>query len=258
MLEIVVADIRFVARFEEEAAPADRGRVPAPAPVRGAGSSTAAGAASRTGSRSATSSSASAPRTRRATRARRAAALPGGRQRDGAPLPVRRCSFASKAGPLAGNHFATIVEGGEQLRELGRLHALGGRAGRSLFDASASRPTAQRGREHVDGERDVLVARQLVGRVADARRSGCARRASRSRRRVTASTPASWPAPDGSSTAASPSRSSSSRSTARSPSSSATGAVARLGLEPECLEQARRAAPRRARERRRSAGRGRG
>ena len=29
-------------------------------------------------------------------------------------------SFASKAGALAGNHFATIVEGGPTLRELGR------------------------------------------------------------------------------------------------------------------------------------------
>jgi hypothetical protein len=29
-------------------------------------------------------------------------------------------SFASKAGPLAGNHFATVVEGLERLRELGR------------------------------------------------------------------------------------------------------------------------------------------
>ena len=29
-------------------------------------------------------------------------------------------SFASKAGPLAGNHFATIVEGNENLPELGR------------------------------------------------------------------------------------------------------------------------------------------
>jgi hypothetical protein len=30
------------------------------------------------------------------------------------------CSFASKMGPLAGNHFLTIVEGREQLKELGR------------------------------------------------------------------------------------------------------------------------------------------
>jgi len=29
-------------------------------------------------------------------------------------------SFASKAGPLAGTHFATIVEGSENLRTLGR------------------------------------------------------------------------------------------------------------------------------------------
>jgi hypothetical protein len=29
-------------------------------------------------------------------------------------------SFASKAGALAGNHFATIVEGGENLRDLGK------------------------------------------------------------------------------------------------------------------------------------------
>jgi hypothetical protein len=30
------------------------------------------------------------------------------------------CSFASKMGPLAGNHFLTITEGKEHLRELGR------------------------------------------------------------------------------------------------------------------------------------------
>jgi hypothetical protein len=29
-------------------------------------------------------------------------------------------AFASKAGALAGNHFATVVEGSENLRELGR------------------------------------------------------------------------------------------------------------------------------------------
>ncbi len=30
------------------------------------------------------------------------------------------CSFASKMGPLAGNHFMTVVEGREHLAELGR------------------------------------------------------------------------------------------------------------------------------------------
>lgn len=31
------------------------------------------------------------------------------------------CSFASKMGPIAGNHFLTIVEGRENLSELGHL-----------------------------------------------------------------------------------------------------------------------------------------
>ena len=30
------------------------------------------------------------------------------------------CSFASKMGQLAGNHFLTVVEGGEQLMDMGR------------------------------------------------------------------------------------------------------------------------------------------
>jgi hypothetical protein len=30
-------------------------------------------------------------------------------------------NFASKAGPLAGNHFATVTAGGENLRALGEL-----------------------------------------------------------------------------------------------------------------------------------------
>jgi len=35
-------------------------------------------------------------------------------------IPYGATSFASKAGPLRGNHVMTIVEGGEQLSELGR------------------------------------------------------------------------------------------------------------------------------------------
>ncbi len=35
-------------------------------------------------------------------------------------FPYGSTSFASKAGPLAGNHFATVLEGVEQLPELGR------------------------------------------------------------------------------------------------------------------------------------------
>jgi hypothetical protein len=46
---------------------------------------------------------------------------PGGVSETEILFPYGPTSFASKAGALAGNHFATVVEGGEQLRELGRL-----------------------------------------------------------------------------------------------------------------------------------------
>jgi hypothetical protein len=36
-------------------------------------------------------------------------------------MPYGYCNFASKAGQLWANHFATIVEGQEQLPALGRL-----------------------------------------------------------------------------------------------------------------------------------------
>jgi hypothetical protein len=45
---------------------------------------------------------------------------PGGVSETEILLAYGYVNFASKAGQLAGNHFATIVEGGEQLSELGR------------------------------------------------------------------------------------------------------------------------------------------
>lgn len=35
-------------------------------------------------------------------------------------FPYGACAFSSKVGPLAGNHFATVIEGLEHLPELGR------------------------------------------------------------------------------------------------------------------------------------------
>ncbi len=44
---------------------------------------------------------------------------PGGYSETEIILAYGACSFASKMGQLAGNHFLTIVEGKEQLRKLG-------------------------------------------------------------------------------------------------------------------------------------------
>jgi hypothetical protein len=46
---------------------------------------------------------------------------PGGVSETEILFPYGATSFASRAGPLAGNHFATIDEGRELLTELGRL-----------------------------------------------------------------------------------------------------------------------------------------
>ncbi len=45
---------------------------------------------------------------------------PGGISETEVLFPYGSTSFASKAGPLAGNHFATIEDGRELLTELGR------------------------------------------------------------------------------------------------------------------------------------------
>ena len=45
---------------------------------------------------------------------------PGGYSETEIILAYGACSFSSRMGQLAGNHFLSIVEGREQLRELGR------------------------------------------------------------------------------------------------------------------------------------------
>lgn len=46
---------------------------------------------------------------------------PGGLSETELLFPYGHCAFASKAGALAGNHFLTVIEGNDQLAELGRL-----------------------------------------------------------------------------------------------------------------------------------------
>jgi hypothetical protein len=46
---------------------------------------------------------------------------PGGISETEILFPYGSCSFASKMGQLAGNHFLTIVEGREELPKLGKL-----------------------------------------------------------------------------------------------------------------------------------------
>lgn len=46
--------------------------------------------------------------------------FPGGVSETEILIAYGYVAFASKAGALAGNHFATIVEGGENLRPLGK------------------------------------------------------------------------------------------------------------------------------------------
>jgi Protein of unknown function (DUF3830) len=46
---------------------------------------------------------------------------PGGLSETEILFPYGSCHFASKVGPLAGNHFLSVVDGTEQLPALGRL-----------------------------------------------------------------------------------------------------------------------------------------
>ena len=120
MIEIPAGDFRFVARLEEEAAPetvaAFRQTAPArledhPLPLE----------------RRVELDPVRRPRARHRPRERDVLPLPGelllypgGVSETELLFPYGHCAFGSKAGPLAGNHFATVVEGHENLRELGR------------------------------------------------------------------------------------------------------------------------------------------
>jgi hypothetical protein len=121
VIEIEAAGFRFVARFEEQDAPrtvaAFRGILPLEDRIihcRWSGESNWLPWGDRelgVGPENATSYPAPG----------QLLLYPGGISETELLFPYGHCSFASKAGPLAGNHFATLVEGHEHLAELGRL-----------------------------------------------------------------------------------------------------------------------------------------
>jgi hypothetical protein len=119
VLEIVSGDFRFVARLEDEAAPdtvaAFRRLLPLESRVihvRWSGESMwipFGGLDVGIGPENATTYPAPGE----------LLLYPGGVSETELLFPYGACCFASKAGQLAGNHYATVVEGGERLRELG-------------------------------------------------------------------------------------------------------------------------------------------
>jgi hypothetical protein len=121
VIEIAVGDFRFVARFEEQDAPATVAAFRAMLPLR-----------TRIIHARWSGEAAWIPwgdldvgvGPENATRYPSPGELlfyPGGVSETELLFPYGHAAFGSKAGPLAGNHFATIVEGGERLRELGKL-----------------------------------------------------------------------------------------------------------------------------------------
>jgi hypothetical protein len=120
VIEIVVSDLNFVARFEEEAAPqtveAFRRLLPLRSRIIHARWSGEAAWIPfgeldvGVGAENATCYPAPGE----------LLLYPGGVSETELLFPYGSTSFASKAGPLAGNHFATVVEGGDRMRELGR------------------------------------------------------------------------------------------------------------------------------------------
>ena len=120
MLEIDAAGLRFVARLEEEAAPATvaafRRLLPLESRIiqaRWSGESAWIPLGELdvgVGAENATSYPSPG----------QLLLYPGGVSETEILFPYGRTCFASTAGQLAGNHFATVVEGSEQLHELGR------------------------------------------------------------------------------------------------------------------------------------------
>ena len=265
MLEIDAGGFRFVARWEEELAPQTVAAFTRDPPLRGPDHPLPL-------ERRVELDPLGRPRPRDRPRERhqlsapgRARALSRRGERDGAPVPYGYCHFASKAGELWANHFATLVEGDEHLKELGRLTLWEGAQPIWFREREPSNRLllVHRGRTHARQPGALSASNKLLlgfgeaasvasGIHGDSSMSSSLECSSgewltpplRLRTKsiadstpAAARTPASWPAPDGSSTTGSPGRSISSRRTAaRARPSPPAEPVVRV-LQPQLREQ---------------------
>ena len=166
MLEIAAGGFDFVARFEEEAAPADGRRVPAAAAARVDGSSTCAGAARAAGFPSATSTSGIGPENATCyPNPGEIVFYPGGVSETEILLAYGYVSFASKAGPLAGQPLRDDRRGQREPARARPALPLGRRAGDRLHGALAS--ASQRAASTSTQSASVLGLAPLLRRVAD-------------------------------------------------------------------------------------------
>ena len=166
MLEIAVGEMRFVARFEEDVAPQTVAGIPAHAPV-------AEPRHPRSLEREATwipfgdlDVGIGAENATCYPAPGELLLYPGGVSETEILFPYGAASFASKAGPVGGQPLRDVVEGGGSCASL--AGSCCGRAPRTSCSRRARRcrTAGSAPPQHLDRDRDVLVARQLVGRVA--------------------------------------------------------------------------------------------
>jgi hypothetical protein len=121
MLEITAGPLRFRARLEEESAPATCAAVRALLPLDGTIMQARWSGESAWVPLGDLQTGVGLENANSYPAAGELLLYPGGLSETEILFPYGATCFASKMGQLAGNHFATIVEGAEQLGELGRL-----------------------------------------------------------------------------------------------------------------------------------------
>ena len=210
MLEITAGGFSFTARFEEDAAP-ETVAASAACSRSTRRSSTSAGRARAGGSRWATSTSASGRRTPRSYPSPGELIFyPGGVSETELLLAYGYVAFASKAGALAGNHFATIVSGQREPARARPADALGRRPGHLVQRVVAASASARTSTASATSSSEESSSGEWLTPPFRLRTKSIAASTP-----AEARMPASWPAPDASSTTGSPRAAIASRSAVR-------------------------------------------